>query len=137
VKQITICLNESGKIKIAIIRVSTSTIAGLYATAAAPSSSEPVKRDSLSLRNCRERIINIVPKAVRVEAAAAVRIFGERSIVQLIKPKSETGRVLKPPNIPTLTAERLTTVAAAKSSRAAMTLSHQRGKKEHSFSSAG
>jgi hypothetical protein len=83
------------------------------------------------------RIRNIVPKAVRTLAVAALRILGESSIVQLIKPKSDTGRALKPPNIPTLTAARLTTVAPAKRSRAAKMLCHQRGIKPLSLSSAG
>ena len=51
-----------------------------------PSSSIPVKSDSLSFINCSERMINITPKAVSRAAAEAVSRLGVSSIAQLIKP---------------------------------------------------
>ena len=66
------------------------------------------------------------------EAAAAVSMSGDRNIAQLIKPKRDTGRALKPPNSPTLTAARFTTKLAIKSSNAATTHSHHRGRRLHS-----
>ena len=128
----TICRNESGMINIASSRIAARVMHGGYITAEVPRSSAPVKSDSLSLRNCTERIRNIVPKAVVRQAAEAVRISGERNIPQLIKPNSDTGRVLKPPKRPTLTAARLMIKPAVRSRMVLRTHSHNRGRKLHS-----
>ena len=45
----------------------------------------------------------------------AVRMFGESKIPKVRKPKTDTGRALKPPKSPTLTVVRLMIIAEAKS----------------------
>lgn len=83
-----------------------------------PSSSAPVKINSLSCIECIERTKNIIATAVSSAKIDAVRIFGESSMPTAVKPKRLTGRVPNILSIFALTVTRLTRIADTKSSSA-------------------